>query len=128
MLLSSGAGLVAASQAVCARISKERVKLAGGERFAKAKTSTEVADITKGYVPPNTAKNTTWALRVFEEWRTARNKNSTEVCDANLFDSPNVYNTDSLNFWIPRFVAEVRRQDSTLFFNLFFVISCQFHS
>ena len=107
---------------------KERVKLAGGERFAKAKTSTEVADITKGYVPPNTAKNTTWALRVFEEWRTARNKNSTEVCDANLFDSPNVYNTDSLNFWIPRFVAEVRRQDSTLFFNLFFVISCQFHS
>ena len=107
---------------------KERVKLAGDERFAKAKTSTEVADITKGYVPPNTAKNTTWALRVFEEWRTARNKNSTEVCDANLFDSPNVYNTDSLNFWIPRFVAEVRRQDSTLFFNLFFVISCQFHS
>ena len=90
-----------------AKLSK--AKLTVDERFAKPKTGDEVADITKGYVPPNTAKNTTWALRVFEEWRCARNKKCTDaVCDPNLLVSPDA---DSLNFWIPRFVAEVRRQD-----------------
>ena len=46
----------------------------------------------------------------FEEWRCARNKNCTgdEICGANLLDSPDI---DSQNFWMPRFVAEVRRQD-----------------
>ena len=46
----------------------------------------------------------------FEEWRCARNKNCTgdEICGANLLDSPHI---DSLNFWMPCFIAEVRRQD-----------------
>ena len=80
------------------------------KRFAKAKTVDEVADITKGFVSPNTAKNTTWAMQVFEEWRCVRNKNCTgdEICGANLLESPHI---DSLNFWMPCFIAEVRRQD-----------------
>ena len=88
----------------------KRTKVAIDKRFAEAKRADEVAEVTKGYIPPNTAKNTTWAMRVFEEWCCARNKKCTgdEVCGANVLDSPV---TDSLNFWIPRFVAEVRRQD-----------------
>ena len=82
------------------------MKVTVDKRFAEAKTAAEVADITKGYVPPNTARNITWALRVFEEWRCARNKKCTsdEVCAANLLDSPD---TDSLNFWLPCFIAKV---------------------
>ena len=29
----------------------------------------EMAVICKGYVPPNTQKNTRWSLSVFNEWR-----------------------------------------------------------
>ena len=43
----------------------KRTKVIIDKRFAKVKTVDEVADITKGFVPSNTAKNTTWAMRVF---------------------------------------------------------------
>ena len=87
-----------------------RTQVTINKRLAKAKTVDQVADITKGFVPPNNAKNTTWAMLVFEEWRCAQNKHCTcdEICGANLLDSPDI---DSLNFWMPRFVAEVWRQD-----------------
>ena len=64
----------------------KRTKVAIDKRFDEAKGADEVAGITKGYVPPNTAKNTTWAMRVFEEWRCAQKKKYTgdEVCGAIL--------------------------------------------
>ena len=60
-----------------------------------------MADITKGYVPPNTAKNTTWALRVFEEWRTARNfiHDSVSYFGVNI----DIYHDFLLNIDISRF-------------------------
>lgn len=53
------------------------LKVTINKRFAKAKTVDEVADIAKGFIPSTTAKNTTRAVRVFEEWHCARNKNCT---------------------------------------------------
>ena len=42
-------------------------------RFASAVSDEKMAVISKGYVPPNTQKNTDWAVRCFGEWVSARN-------------------------------------------------------
>lgn len=69
----------------------------------------EISAMSKGYVPLNTEKNTNWALRVFQEWKSARNKSvalegNGDICPDDLLDNPHVV---LLNFWIPRFIAEV---------------------
>ena len=33
----------------------------------------EVSSMSKGYVPPNTQKNTDWAVKNFGTWRDQRN-------------------------------------------------------
>ena len=38
----------------------------------------EVEMIKKGCVPDNTSKNTTWAMRVFDSWRSFRNESAPE--------------------------------------------------
>ena len=59
--------------------------------------------ITKGYVPSNTRKQTDWAVHVFSEWRRQRNESDkSSQCLADLFEVPD------LNYWLPRFIAEVR--------------------
>lgn len=86
----------------------KRKKAKHDDHFASAKDTDEIAKITRGFVPPNAAKSTVWAMRVFHEWCFARNKKTTsETCPKDLLNSPDITN---LNFWIPRFVAEVRRQ------------------
>jgi hypothetical protein len=71
----------------------------------------EMAEISKVFVPANTAKNTQWAVSVFREWRSARSSSPDDgqkVCPADLLENPVV---EDLNYWLARFVAEVRSQD-----------------
>ena len=66
--------------------------------------------ISKGYVPPNTKENTDWTVTCFREWRSARNRNITKDdkcwCPEDL-ENPSI---DKLNYWISRFIAEVRNK------------------
>ena len=74
-------------------------------RFKAPTSNEEMAEISKGYVPHNTQKNTDWALRVFTEWRAERNVRDTENhCPEDLVEKPDV---DKLNYWLCRFVTEV---------------------
>ena len=66
----------------------------------------EMASICKGYVPPNTEKNTRWSLSVFREWKSSRTDN--KKCPDDILEQAD---SATLNFWLPRFVAEVRRSD-----------------
>ena len=74
----------------------------------------EMAEISKAFVPSNTVKNTQWALACFSEWRSARNKSFSvgsggqRVCPVDLLENPVV---EDLNYWLSRFVAEVRNQE-----------------
>ena len=68
----------------------------------------EIASICKGYVPPNTQKNTNWALKCFTEWSFSRNKKSSDICPEDLLD---VQCPKALDKWISTFVAEARRFD-----------------
>ena len=55
----------------------------GQQHFGTLKSNTEMIEICKGFVPDNTKKNTEWAIRVFSEWRSYRNKATTvaeEMC------------------------------------------------
>ena len=67
--------------------------------------------MSKGYVSPNTHKNTDWAVRCFREWMSARNKTVPEgdkhYCPQNLLDEPEV---EKVNYWMSRFVAEVQNK------------------
>lgn len=79
------------------------------KRFGSISDDSAIEVMTKGYVTENTKKRTSWAVGVFSEWRAARNSASSEkVCPANLFEEAKV---DELNYWLPRFINEVRRQD-----------------
>ena len=62
-----------------------------------------------GFVPPNTRKNTTWAMRVFTEWKAERNKAAgSPLCPDNLLERPN---PAQINTWLSRFVTEARKQN-----------------
>ena len=37
------------------------------------KTEKEMEELSRGYVPPNTEKNTKWATKCFKEWIFSRN-------------------------------------------------------
>uniref|UniRef100_A0A1X7V015 ZMYM2-like/QRICH1 C-terminal domain-containing protein n=1 Tax=Amphimedon queenslandica TaxID=400682 RepID=A0A1X7V015_AMPQE len=70
----------------------------------------EVSEISKGYVPPNTAKNTRWATKCFMDWILAINSlpDAVEKCPEDILKSAS---PEVLEKWIPKFVAEVRRAD-----------------
>ena len=59
-------------------------------------------------MPKNTGKAMVWALRVFNEWRSHRNKFSKEQCPEILLEDPN---SENLNYWLSQFVIECRRED-----------------
>lgn len=90
------------------KVSRRRKKGSAkdSKRFKESTTDEEVKNLTKGYIPDNTQKNTAWAVKVFSEWRFARE----EKCPEDLLTSGNV---DLLNYWLPRFVNEARKTDGT---------------
>ena len=77
-----------------------------------------MAQICSAYVTLNTEKNTKWSVKVFSEWRSARIKkgcdkdSATGDCLMDLLENPVI---SDLNFWISRFVAEVRCQDGNFY-------------
>ena len=81
-------------------------------RFKAPISEKEMAVLKKGFVPANTQRNTGWAMRVFQEWKAERSENDSEECPEDLLDNPD---TQNLNCWLSRFVAEMRRQDGRLY-------------
>lgn len=83
-----------------------------GSRFKAPTDNEEMATISKGFVPPNTKKNTAWAVNVFEEWRVARKEATcdSEHCPEDLLSNPTA---EALNRWIPKFIVEARKVDGS---------------
>ena len=78
-------------------------------RFKVPTRNEEMVVISKGYVPCNTQKNTDWAMRVFTEWRAEWNlRDPGNYCLEDLVEKPDV---GKLNYWLCRFVTEVRKKD-----------------
>ena len=78
-------------------------------RFASPVLPERMEEICKGFVPANTKKATTWAVRAFEQWREERNNSSCgEMCPVDLLEKPSA---EALNRWLPCFVVKARRED-----------------
>ena len=60
------------------------------------------------YIPPTTKRYTTWAVRMFDQWREEHNTQSSKQCLLDLLGKPSV---KALNHWLPQFIAEARRSD-----------------
>ena len=91
---------------------KKRRKLAPSDRFKVSSDQVEIDRIKKGYVPMNTQKSTNWAVKVFNEWRGSRSSLDDGECPSDLLE---VGDADKLNFWLPRFINEVRRTDGNAY-------------
>ena len=66
--------------------------------------------MVRGYIPSNTA-NTSWPMKVFGDWHAVRNEKLSsggKECPKDLFENPDVA---KLNFWLPRLVSNVHKQD-----------------
>ena len=92
---------------------KGRLSLKGKEkakpedRFSEITSDEALAKISKGYIPPNTEKNTAWSMRVFEQWQEARKARGNAV--PQILQKP--YDCTALSHWLALFVTEVRKAD-----------------
>ena len=68
---------------------KGKLQLKGkSKRFASPLKEKDMKRLGEGPIPANTAKNTQWALRAFQDWRTQRNKLYPKAkCPDNLLES-----------------------------------------
>ena len=74
----------------------------------KPPSTDEMFAMSKGFMPKNMQKSTTWAVNVFMEWRAARNTADTEhECPEDLLENPI---PERLTYWLSRFVNEARNQ------------------
>ena len=76
-------------------------------RFGSPAPASEMEQICKGYIPPNTQKATDWSLHIFKEWQAKRNKGVKQV-PMNLLEEPSV---KELNKWLSCFVVEAACED-----------------
>ena len=81
---------------------QKKLKLATSqkERFKYVSTE-EMSELSKGFVPANTEKNTRWALKCFCEWccalGSARNGSDEDSCPLDLLE---IQNPTDLDKWI----------------------------
>ena len=85
--------------------------LSPSTRFNCIVTDEEATKFSKGVVPKNTSKSTSWAVRVFNEWIEQRNKRAQNQYPNDLLEKE--YNCSILCECLKRFVSEARRGDGT---------------
>ena len=101
---------------------KDRTVLCNpSKRFRAARSLDEEAKVLAAAVPKTTEYKNRWAVKLFEEWKTERDNvhSSQEYSSVRLMEVENVENlntslqlmkAESINFWLTKFVQEVRDQ------------------
>ena len=84
------------------------------DRFSSPVSSTKVQEVRKQGVPKKTAVQTGWAVRVWVDWAKQRLTKpfvdeEEEKCE--LCEDFACMQVDSMKFWLPKFVLEIRRRD-----------------
>ena len=81
----------------------------GETRFANPVSDQQVQEAQLKAIPANTKKCTNWAVNVWKAWSTHRRSTNSLRCPSHLLIMAN--NKWELNYWMTRFVMEVRRKD-----------------
>ena len=89
-------------------------------RFAPPIDSQQVASASTPFVPKNTARQTQWSVKVFNDWASHRNSQVTDaaekVPDNFLSRIECATSAQMLNTWLVRFVLEgTRKQDGSFY-------------
>jgi len=73
----------------------------------------QIEKSSKGSIPKNTNRSTSWALCTFQDWLIQRNRQAPngETFPSDLFEKP--YPLSVLNDCLQRFVLEAKRADGT---------------
>ena len=85
---------------------KKRLSLRGKEpeRF-KFLSDEDAKKLQKSFIPKNTQRSTNWAIKVFSQWKKAREDSGLELCPDDLLE---LAVPEDLCKWLPLFVAEGR--------------------
>ena len=86
-------------------------------RFAKPLTDDESTSLKSVSIPKSTKRRNTWALNVFEEWCQYRHSKTDESNKMReILRKPiTCFSIEELNYWLSKFVHEVRKKDSTMY-------------
>ena len=77
------------------------------ERFDFNVTSDDLTCFMEVETPANTKRSTTWAVKIFDDWRRVRNATATsDLCPENIF---NHEDNSIICQWLCKFVTEVRK-------------------
>ena len=111
--------LISASQAYESSVDASEVSVGNSDsntisRFGAPVTSVTVEESRKSGIPPKTRRQTSWACGVWAAW--ANNPKLLPSVDQNeesyeLSEDITSMSVRSLQFWLPKFVLEVRRKD-----------------
>ena len=74
-------------------------------RFGSATTDQDLEDLEKEARPKNTMRNTQWGINVYDAWRTCSTNKKRGIPSLEEGTKP------QLDYFLPRFVNEARRQD-----------------
>lgn len=92
-------------------------------RFRRPKTFEEERALLDETTPKATHYNTRWALKVFRDWQASRANKNVEFDKDHELDQAVLWkvqdltcrveemSTDSLNFWLSKFISEVAKQN-----------------
>lgn len=72
-------------------------------RFAEAVSDNDLQQLIESQSNRNTRRNTKWSVEMFNKWRESR-ENVPYMKEMNA---------EMLNYWLQRFVLEVRKQDGS---------------
>ena len=87
-------------------------------RFGNPVRSNEIEVIKEGGVPEKTKLNTAWSLKVWSLWAESRKSAGyQEECEKDHpLDQDFVHmDVDSMAFWLPRFVVEIRKENTEMY-------------
>ena len=74
-------------------------------RFGSATTDQDLEDLEKEARPKNAMRNTQWGINVYDAWRTCSTNKKRGIPSLEEGTKP------QLDYFLPRFVNEARRQD-----------------
>ena len=106
--------MLQASQAAEEQLSKP---CTSSNQWGSPKSTVRLQQIREGGVPKSTKKQTDWSLSVWAQWASYRAMNLIED-DEQLYELDETLvslTEESLLFWLPKFIAEVRKGDGGLY-------------
>ena len=82
-------------------------------RFGQPQNESDIKRIKESRVPKNTAKNTNWAVQIWQQWATERLRVPIENDDDDFTLEVDITKMTaiSINYWLQRFVVEARKSN-----------------